>query len=85
MMPRREYDVVEGGSPMFVREADVMKEKKNVAAIVHSSGSTGLPKPIYCMHTRFTTPYTVGPGNRELFTVPLSVGFLLPPYISSLE
>ena len=78
MMPRREYDVVGGGSPMFLREVDLEKEKKRFAAIVHSSGSTGLPKPIYCMHTRFITPYAIGPGDRELFTVPLSVGFFLP-------
>lgn len=78
MMPRRDYDVVEGGSPMFVREIDVMKEKNCFAAIVRSSGSTGLPKPIYCKPTRYTTPYTLGSGDRDLFMVPLSVDSLLP-------
>ena len=78
MIPRREYDVVEGGSPMFVREIDVMKENNYLAATVHSSGSTSLPKPIYCKHTRFITPYTLGSGDRDLFTVLLSVDSLLP-------
>lgn len=78
MMPRRDYDVLEGGSPMFVRDVDVAKEEKRTAVIVHSSGSTGLPKPIYYMHTWFTKPYAIGSGDRELFTLPLLVDSLLP-------
>lgn len=70
---RSEYDRVESSCPMFVREVDVMEEKKRCAAIVHSSGSTGLPKPIYFTHARYTIPYEIGPGDRDFVTLPLSV------------
>ena len=71
MMLRRDYDVESDSTPAFEREVNVEEEKQRYAAIVHSSGSTGLPKPIYCRHTRFTTPYAIGSGERDLFTLPL--------------
>lgn len=78
MMPRSDYDVPTDKLRPFVREFDILEEKKRYAAIVHSSGSTGLPKPIYYQHTKFTQPYQVGVGDRHLFTLPLSVKPALP-------
>ena len=71
MIPRQIYDSDNECGPTFERDVNVKEEKQRYAAIVHSSGSTGLPKPIYCKHTRFTTPYAIGTGNRDLFTLPL--------------
>lgn len=73
MRSRPDYNVSIEDSRPFVREFDVWEEKERYAAIMHSSGSTGLPKPIYCKHTRFTQPYETGPGDRDLFTLPLLV------------
>lgn len=73
MRSRPDYDVSNEDSRPFVREFDVSQEKERYAAIMHSSGSTGLPTAIYCKHTRFTQPYETGPGDRDLFTLPLLV------------
>ncbi|KAI4222337.1 MAG: hypothetical protein L6R36_006221 [Xanthoria steineri] len=77
MMPRSDYDVPKDGLRPFVRDFDVLEEKERNAAIVHSSGSTGLPQPIYYKHTRFTQPYQVGVGDRHLFTLPLYHAFAI--------
>ena len=71
MMPRSDYGVPKDDLRPFVREFDVLEEKERYAAIVHSSGSTGLPTPIYYKHTRFTHHYQVGAGDRHLYTLPL--------------
>lgn len=78
MIPRSVYDVPKEDLRPFVRDFDILEEKERYAAIVHSSGSTGLPKPIYYKHTRFTQPYNVGGGDRDLFTLPLLVKSTLP-------
>lgn len=71
MMSRFNYDVPKEDLRPFVREFDILEEKERYAAIVHSSGSTGLPTPIYYKHTRFTRQYQVGAGDRHLYTLPL--------------
>ena len=73
MMSRKDYDKAGSTQPPFVRDVDRDVERERVILIQHSSGSTGLPKPIYSKHVRFTTPYPIGPGNREVMTLPLSV------------
>ncbi|OAP65522.1 hypothetical protein AYL99_01494 [Fonsecaea erecta] len=45
--------------------------KHKVAFILHSSGSTGLPKPIYQTHRACLENYSRGHGLRGLLTVPL--------------
>ena len=70
---RSEYDRADDCYPIFVRDVYVMEEKKRTAAIVHSSASTGLPKPIYISHTRCTIPYTISPRDRDFVTLPLSI------------
>ncbi len=44
---------------------------KRVAFILHSSGSTGLPKPIYQTHSAMISGMGVGYGGRCLNTCPL--------------
>ena len=73
ILPRDDYDRP-GNPPLpFVRDIDVAEEKNRAATIVHSSGSTGLPKPIEVVHSRYTIPYAIGPGDRDLITLPLWV------------
>ena len=73
ILSRNDYDKP-GNPPLsFEREFDVAEERKRAATIVHSSGSTGLPKPIEVAHTRYTVPYAIGPGDRDLVTLPLWV------------
>lgn len=76
MMCRKDYDKPDSTEPRFVREVDRNVERGRIALIQHSSGSTGLPKAIYSKHVRYTTPYPIGPGNREVMTLPLSVRYL---------
>ena len=46
MMQRGEYDRVDGSSLVFSKDVNPQVEKKRYACILHSSGSTGLPKPL---------------------------------------
>lgn len=79
MIERNRYDcdngsriVQKNGNGMFIREIpDMEAERKKPAAILHSSGSTGLPKPIYLSHESFTVHYDLGPGERDFITLPL--------------
>lgn len=73
ILSRNDYDKP-GNSPLpFERDIDMAEERKRVATIVHSSGSTGLPKSIEVVHARYTIPYAIGPGDRDLVTLPLWV------------
>lgn len=73
MMSRKDYDKPGTLQTRFVREIDRDVERDRIALIQHSAGSTGLPKPIFSKHIRFTAPYPMGPGNREVMTLPLFV------------
>lgn len=55
----------------FVRQTELLDEENTVAFIVHSSGSTGLPKPIYQTHRQCLNNYAVGSGMRAFVTLPL--------------
>ncbi|EXJ80150.1 hypothetical protein A1O1_08292 [Capronia coronata CBS 617.96] len=44
---------------------------KETAFIIHSSGSTGLPKPIFQSHKACISNYAVSKGYRALLTLPL--------------
>lgn len=59
------------GAPRFVRQTELINEEDTVAFIVHSSGSTGLPKPIYQTHRQCLSNYAVGSGMRAFVTLPL--------------
>ena len=71
ILSRRDYDTPEDTAPPFERDIDVAEERRRPAIIVHSSGSTGLPKPIEVVHARYTTAYAIGPGDRDFMTLPL--------------
>jgi len=71
ILPRHEYDKLEDHVPPFERDIDMAEERKRPATIVHSSGSTGLPKPIEVEHARYTMAYAIGPGDRDFMTLPL--------------
>ena len=58
-------------SPRFRRKTELQEEENTVAFIVHSSGSTGLPKPIYQTHRQCLSNYATGSGMRALVTLPL--------------
>lgn len=55
----------------FQRETELVNEEDTIAFIVHSSGSTGLPKPIYQTHRQCLSNYAVGSGMRAFVTLPL--------------
>lgn len=73
ILSRHGYDTPEDAAPPFEREVDVAEERRRPATIVHSSGSTGLPKPIEVVHSRYTMAYAIGPGDRDFMTLPLWV------------
>lgn len=58
-------------SPRFRRQTVLQDEENTVAFIVHSSGSTGLPKPIYQTHRQCLSNYATGSGMRAFVTLPL--------------
>ncbi|KAI0843104.1 L-aminoadipate-semialdehyde dehydrogenase [Hypoxylon sp. FL0890] len=49
----------------------IENEAQKIAFIVHSSGSTGFPKPIYQNHRASLMNYAVGSGMRAFVTLPL--------------
>ncbi|KAK7402465.1 hypothetical protein QQX98_011792 [Neonectria punicea] len=58
-------------STRFKRQTELIDEENTVAFIVHSSGSTGLPKPIYQTHRQCLSNYATGSGMRAFVTLPL--------------
>ena len=72
LLSRHNYETPEPGFP-FHKQVDMEKERTRPAIIVHSSGSTGLPKPIEVEHARYTIAYAVGSGDSDFMTLPLYV------------
>lgn len=60
-----------GTTARFERETVLINEEQSIAFIVHSSGSTGFPKPIYHSHEHCLSNYSNGVGMRAFVTVPL--------------
>ncbi|KAI0555422.1 hypothetical protein F4679DRAFT_523715 [Xylaria curta] len=58
-------------APVFVRLYDAEHESKKMAIILHSSGSTGLPKPIWLSHRSCVGAFAVNMNMRSLLTSPL--------------
>ena len=46
----RRQDWKDRQAPAFQRECDMVRESRKIGWIIHSSGSTGLPKPIFLSH-----------------------------------
>ncbi|KKY24427.1 putative l-aminoadipate-semialdehyde dehydrogenase [Diplodia seriata] len=59
------------GGARFARQTELVDEESCVAFIVHSSGSTGLPKPIFQTHRACLSNYALGSGMRAFVTLPL--------------
>lgn len=58
--------------PVFVREgADPLKETKKMGWIIHSSGSTGFPKPIFLTNFQCLANFVKKPGMRAFCVSPL--------------
>ncbi|KAK9422451.1 hypothetical protein SUNI508_04807 [Seiridium unicorne] len=55
----------------FVREFDRDSETKEIALIMHSSGSTGLPKPVFLSHQNVLTHAVQGTGLDNFGALPL--------------
>ncbi|KAI0424841.1 hypothetical protein F5Y09DRAFT_353016 [Xylaria sp. FL1042] len=58
-------------APEFMRLYDAEYETKKIAVILHSSGSTGLPKPIWLSHRSCVGAFAVNMNMRSLLTSPL--------------
>jgi acyl-coenzyme A synthetase/AMP-(fatty) acid ligase len=58
-------------APVVTRAYDPESETKKVAVIIHSSGSTGLPKPIYLTNYSIVSAAAVHMNMRALLTSPL--------------
>ncbi|KAH7109872.1 hypothetical protein B0J11DRAFT_234772 [Dendryphion nanum] len=64
-------------APVFSRTYDAKKETLKQAVIIHSSGSTGMPKPIFLTHRSAIASCSTHLDRRALMTQPLfhSFGF----------
>jgi len=71
MVPKQAYNLARPSGPYLKRAFDGPSESESTAFIIHSSGSTGLPKPIYQSHKSALTNYASGLGYRAFLTLPL--------------
>ncbi|KAF7563378.1 hypothetical protein G7046_g730 [Stylonectria norvegica] len=55
----------------FQRQTELVNEEDCISFVVHSSGSTGLPKPIFQTHRACLSNYALGSGMRAFVTLPL--------------
>ncbi|KAL8778824.1 MAG: hypothetical protein Q9194_001781 [Teloschistes cf. exilis] len=79
MLRRADYDKPPTNEPAICRDIVKAEEAKRMVVILHSSGSTGLPKPIYTDHRRYTG-FRTPPASRttkEFMTLPLYHAFPL--------
>ncbi|KAL8341782.1 hypothetical protein RB601_005363 [Gaeumannomyces tritici] len=58
-------------TPRFEKQTEFEDQSGVCAFIVHSSGSTGLPKPIFQTHRACLSNYQIGSGMRAFVTLPL--------------
>ncbi|KAI6503945.1 putative NRPS-like protein biosynthetic cluster [Pyricularia oryzae] len=61
----------ESTGKQFQKQTEIQDQANAVAFIVHSSGSTGLPKPIFQSHRACLGNYALGSGMRAFVTLPL--------------
>lgn len=67
---RSDYDLMQHTLPYFTREYDREEENSRIALIIHSSGSTGLPKPIFLSHRALLCHPTQGSGLHNFNALP---------------
>ncbi|KEQ72216.1 acetyl-CoA synthetase-like protein [Aureobasidium namibiae CBS 147.97] len=75
LLQRSDYIGVKASA--FKRQYNTAKETNKIAVIIHSSGSTGFPKPIYLRHAQCLATFTQNFGMRAFLASPLfhSQGF----------
>ncbi|KAL8947135.1 MAG: hypothetical protein Q9222_006551 [Ikaeria aurantiellina] len=71
IMSRTAFDKPLADEPALIRDVDRTVEAERTVLILHSSGSTGLPKPIYINHKQYTRPCPASQGTRDFITMPL--------------
>lgn len=76
LVDRKEFDKLESEEPHFKRD-DVDREEEQhwAQCILHSSGTTGLPKPIYIPHKRLLMNIPTPKGQFEFNTFPMFHGY----------
>ncbi|KAL8874833.1 MAG: hypothetical protein Q9198_006727 [Flavoplaca austrocitrina] len=67
---RSDYDLIQPILPYFTREYHRDEENSRTALIIHSSGSTGLPKPIFLSHRALLCHPTQGSGLHNFNALP---------------
>lgn len=73
---REDFDKAASKEPRFQRQnIDRQAEKEWTLAILHSSGSTGLPKPLYLPHRRLMMKIPTPKGQTEFNTFPFFHGY----------
>lgn len=70
MATKADYELAQPSGPRFpyVRPVNAGNQ---IAFIIHSSGSTGLPKPIFQSHTACISNYSGGIPYRAFMTLPM--------------
>jgi acyl-coenzyme A synthetase/AMP-(fatty) acid ligase len=83
ILSRCDFDKPQGPCEPFVREkADEATEKRRLALIMHSSGSTGYPKPLFQCHEGVLIDLLTGLGCRAFNPLPW---FHLHGFLTSLQ
>ncbi|KAL8958002.1 MAG: hypothetical protein Q9193_004858, partial [Seirophora villosa] len=77
LLRRAWFDRPPTDGPPLTRDIDKAKEAERTVVIMHSSGSTGLPKPIYVNHKWHTQPDQASVGTKDFTTLPLYHAFAL--------
>lgn len=76
LISREDFDKPASKEPQFQRQnVDRKAEKEWPLGILHSSGSTGLPKPIYLPHRRLMMKIPAPKGQTEFTTFPFFHGY----------
>ena len=70
LLTRREYDIPDG-NPTFEREVHGPSEALRKVFILHSSGSTSLPRPIHFTNKRLLAACAPALAYKAFLTVPL--------------
>lgn len=72
LLTRAQYDYASDGSPPFSRQGiDIKKETKKRLIMIHSSGSTGLPKPAHYTNDRLLATLLTAQQLRAFQSIPL--------------
>ncbi|KAL8645201.1 MAG: hypothetical protein Q9210_006841, partial [Variospora velana] len=77
LLRRASFDRPWIDGPPLTRDIDKAKEAERMVIIMHSSGSTGLPKPVYTNHKRYTQSFQTSAGTKDFMTLPLYHAFAL--------